>query len=96
MAFLFWQALFIRNQPHKVEEGYCLTALWSFINSKMFQDVNCHDETVILPKVLQMRHGWSKSQRESMRLAEAGMSGDVLDSAFSVLILVKTINLYKA
>jgi hypothetical protein len=62
----------------------------------MFQDVNCHDETVILPKVLQMRHGWSKSQRESMRLAEAGMSGDVLDSAFSVLILVKTINLYKA
>lgn len=50
-------------------------------------DINCHDETVILPKVLQMRHGWSKSQRESMRLAEAGMSGDVLDSAFSVLIL---------
>ena len=54
----------------------------------MFQDVNCRDETIVLPKVLQMRHGWNKSEKESMRLAEAGMSGDVLDSAFSVLILV--------
>ena len=35
-----------------------------------------------------MRQQWSKSQKESMRLAEAGMSSDVLDSAFSVLILV--------
>ena len=35
----------------------------------------------------QMRSHWMKSQKESMRLEEAGLTGDVLDSALSAFIL---------
>ena len=59
-----------------------------FFKTFFYQDVSCREETIILPKVLQMRHQWYKSQKESMRLAEAGMTNEVLDSAFSSLILV--------
>jgi len=36
---------------------------------------------------LQMRAHWMKSQKESMRLEEAGLGGDVLDSALAAFIL---------
>ena len=35
----------------------------------------------------QMRAHWMKSQKESMRLEEAGLGGDVLDSALAAFIL---------
>ena len=35
----------------------------------------------------QMRAHWMKSQKESMRLEEAGLTGEVLDSALSAFIL---------
>jgi len=35
----------------------------------------------------QMRSHWMKSQKESLRLEEAGLTGDVLDSALSAFIL---------
>ena len=51
--------------------------------------ISCNSSKPVLFEYCpQMRQQWSKSQKESMRLAEAGMSSDVLDSAFSVLILV--------
>ena len=34
-----------------------------------------------------MRSHWMKSQKESLRLEEAGLTGDVLDSAISSFIL---------
>ena len=34
-----------------------------------------------------MRAHWMKSQKESMRLEEAGLGGDVLDSALAAFIL---------
>ena len=39
---------------------------------------------------VQMRSHWMKSQKESLRLEEAGLTGDVLDSAISSFILEVT------
>jgi len=50
-------------------------------------DVRCGEETRVVPRILQMRAHWMKSQKESMRLEEAGLSGDVIDSAISAFIL---------
>merc|ERR1719219_279255 len=50
-------------------------------------EVRCGEETRVVPRILQMRAHWMKSQKESMRLEEAGLSGDVLDSALSAFIL---------
>jgi len=50
-------------------------------------DVRCGEETRVVPRILQMRAHWMKSTKESMRLEEAGLTGDVLDSALSSFIL---------
>lgn len=50
-------------------------------------DVRCGEETRVVPRLLQMRSHWMKSQKESLRLEEAGLTGDVLDSAISSFIL---------
>eukprot|EP00096_Caligus_rogercresseyi_P008158 TRINITY_DN2655_c0_g3_i1.p1 TRINITY_DN2655_c0_g3~~TRINITY_DN2655_c0_g3_i1.p1 ORF type:complete len:363 (+),score=125.86 TRINITY_DN2655_c0_g3_i1:582-1670(+) len=49
--------------------------------------VRCGEETRVVPRILQMRSHWMKSQKESTRLEEAGLGGDVLDSAISSFIL---------
>jgi len=49
--------------------------------------VRCGEETRVVPRLLQMRSHWMKSQKESLRLEEAGLTGDVLDSAISSFIL---------
>ena len=67
------------------------------------KDVRCGEETRVVPRLLQvflakplklridpflqMRSHWMKSQKESLRLEEAGLTGDVLDSAISSFIL---------
>ena len=50
-------------------------------------EVRCGEETRVVPRLLQMRSHWMKSTKESMRLEEAGLTGDVLDSALSSFIL---------
>merc|ERR1719220_118151 len=50
-------------------------------------DVRCGEETRVVPRILQMRSHWKKSQKESMRLEEAGLTDDVLASAISSFIL---------
>jgi len=50
-------------------------------------EVRCGEETRVVPRILQMRAHWMKSQKESMRLEEAGLTGEVLDSALSAFIL---------
>ncbi|XP_029427406.1 protein-tyrosine sulfotransferase 2 [Rhinatrema bivittatum] len=50
-------------------------------------DIRCGEETRIIPRVLAMRHAWSKSGREKMRLDEAGVTDQVLDSAIQAFIL---------
>ncbi|XP_072921837.1 protein-tyrosine sulfotransferase 2-like [Hemitrygon akajei] len=50
-------------------------------------DIRCGEETRIIPRVLAMRQVWSKSERERMRLNEAGVTDQVLDSALQAFIL---------
>jgi len=50
-------------------------------------EVRCGEETRVVPRILQMRSKWMKSEKESMRLEEAGLTGDVLDSAISAFVL---------
>ncbi|XP_034950098.1 protein-tyrosine sulfotransferase [Chelonus insularis] len=50
-------------------------------------DVRCGQETRIIPRILQMRSHWLKSHRESLRLAEAGITKEVIDSAIAAFCL---------
>ncbi|XP_021939354.1 protein-tyrosine sulfotransferase-like [Zootermopsis nevadensis] len=50
-------------------------------------EVRCGQETEVIPRILQMRSQWLRSQKESFRLEEAGLSKDVLDSAIAAFCL---------
>ncbi|XP_065199522.1 protein-tyrosine sulfotransferase isoform X2 [Planococcus citri] len=50
-------------------------------------EVRCGQETRVVPRILQMRQHWMKSAKESVRLMEAGVSPEVLDSAVASFIL---------
>jgi len=50
-------------------------------------DVRCGEETRVVPRILSTRNNWMKSEKESMRLQEAGLNSDVLESAISSFIL---------
>ncbi|XP_051175710.1 protein-tyrosine sulfotransferase [Leptopilina boulardi] len=50
-------------------------------------EVRCGQETRVIPRILQMRTHWYKSERESLRLEEAGLSKDVIDSAIAAFCL---------
>lgn len=50
-------------------------------------DVRCGQETRVIPRLLQLRFHWLKSERESLRLAEAGISKSVLDAAIAAFCL---------
>lgn len=47
----------------------------------------CGQETRVVPRILQMRNHWYKSSKESMRLKEAGVSEEVINSAVASFIL---------
>ena len=49
-------------------------------------DVRCGEETRVIPRIISMRSRWSKSQKESNRLKEAGLSEFTLDSATRAFI----------
>ncbi|EEB12998.1 protein-tyrosine sulfotransferase, putative [Pediculus humanus corporis] len=50
-------------------------------------EVRCGQETRVIPRLLQIRNHWLKSQKESLRLEEAGLSKEVLDSAIAAFCL---------
>ncbi|XP_075220194.1 protein-tyrosine sulfotransferase-like [Lycorma delicatula] len=50
-------------------------------------DVRCGQETRVIPRILQMRAHWIKSKKESLRLEEAGVHKEVLDSAIAAFCL---------
>ncbi|XP_065155219.1 protein-tyrosine sulfotransferase [Atheta coriaria] len=55
-------------------------------------DIRCGQETRVIPRLLQISRHWLKSEKESMRLEQAGVSKAVLDSAiaaFSLEIIAK-------
>ena len=49
-------------------------------------DIRCGEETRVIPRIISMRSRWSRSQKESSRLVEAGISEDTLDSATRAFI----------
>ncbi|XP_039293013.1 protein-tyrosine sulfotransferase 1 [Nilaparvata lugens] len=50
-------------------------------------DVRCGQETRVIPRILQMRQHWMKSNKESLRLREAGVHTDVINSAIAAFCL---------
>lgn len=50
-------------------------------------EVRCGEETRVIPRLLGIRTNWERSEVERTRLQEAGISGDVLDSAVSAFLL---------
>ncbi|XP_019872900.1 protein-tyrosine sulfotransferase [Aethina tumida] len=50
-------------------------------------DVRCGQETRVIPRLLQLRFHWLKSEKESMRLEQAGITKEVLDSAIAAFTL---------
>lgn len=50
-------------------------------------DVRCGQETRVIPRLLQLRYHWLKSEKESIRLEQAGISRQVLDSAIAAFTL---------
>ncbi|KAF4519766.1 hypothetical protein B566_EDAN010360 [Ephemera danica] len=50
-------------------------------------EIRCGQETRVIPRILQMRNHWLRSQKESLRLEEAGLSKAVLDSAIAAFCL---------
>ncbi|KAL4714646.1 hypothetical protein ACJJTC_004636 [Scirpophaga incertulas] len=51
------------------------------------RDVRCGQETRVVPRILQMRQHWARSQKESVRLEQAGVSKAVLDNAIAAFCL---------
>ncbi|XP_062261901.1 protein-tyrosine sulfotransferase 1-like [Platichthys flesus] len=49
--------------------------------------VRCGEETRVIPRLLAMRATWSRSVKEKMRLDEAGVTDQVLDSAVRAFLL---------
>lgn len=47
----------------------------------------CGQETRVIPRILQLRSHWMKSEKESMRLEEAGIHKEVLNSAIAQFCL---------
>ncbi|XP_012552268.1 protein-tyrosine sulfotransferase [Bombyx mori] len=50
-------------------------------------DVRCGQETRVVPRILQMREHWARSQKESVRLEQAGVSRAVLNNAIAAFCL---------
>ncbi|KAJ8986045.1 hypothetical protein NQ317_013930 [Molorchus minor] len=47
----------------------------------------CGQETRVIPRLLQMRFHWLKSEKEAMRLEQAGITRSVLDAAIAAFTL---------
>ncbi|XP_055617793.1 protein-tyrosine sulfotransferase isoform X2 [Toxorhynchites rutilus septentrionalis] len=50
-------------------------------------EVRCGQETRVIPRILQLRSHWMKSEKESVRLVEAGITKEVLNSAIAQFCL---------
>lgn len=50
-------------------------------------EVRCGQETRVIPRLLQLRSHWLKSEKESLRLQEAGITKEVMNSAIAQFCL---------
>ncbi|KAL9826219.1 LOW QUALITY PROTEIN: protein-tyrosine sulfotransferase 1 [Geothlypis trichas] len=49
-------------------------------------DIRCGEETRVIPRILESKQMWARSSKEKIRLDEAGVTDEVLDSACSFLL----------
>lgn len=47
----------------------------------------CGQETRVVPRILQLRQHWVKSEKENLRLIEAGITREVLNNAIAQFCL---------
>ncbi|KAL0594320.1 Protein-tyrosine sulfotransferase 1 [Plecturocebus cupreus] len=50
-------------------------------------DICCGEETRVIPRILAMKQVWSRSSKEKIRLDQAGVTDEVLDSAMRAFLL---------
>jgi protein-tyrosine sulfotransferase len=50
-------------------------------------EIRCGEETRVIPRLLGMKSQWLKSEKESKRLLEAGLTEEVIQSALAAFIL---------
>ncbi|NXU67193.1 TPST1 sulfotransferase, partial [Horornis vulcanius] len=50
-------------------------------------DVRCGEETRVIPRILAVKQMWARSSKEKIRLDEAGVTDEVLDSAMQAFLL---------
>lgn len=61
---------------------------WAISNKlKAIFFYRCGQETRVIPRILQLRSHWLKSEKESVRLQEAGISKEVMNSAIAQFCL---------
>lgn len=49
----------------------------SFFHTQFWHMHRCGQETRVIPRILQLRSHWLKSEKESLRLEEAGITKEV-------------------
>ncbi|XP_053222886.1 protein-tyrosine sulfotransferase 1 isoform X1 [Podarcis raffonei] len=50
-------------------------------------DIRCGEETRVIPRILAVKQMWARSSKEKIRLDEAGVTDEVLDSAMRAFLL---------
>lgn len=84
------------SQPHLFPEDTPLIFIGGFPRSgttlmramlDAHSAVRCGEETRVIPRLLAMRATWSRSVKERIRLDEAGVTDQVLDSAVRAFLL---------
>ncbi|CAC35844.1 Protein-tyrosine sulfotransferase A [Caenorhabditis elegans] len=50
-------------------------------------EVRCGEETRVIPRILNLRSQWKKSEKEWNRLQQAGVTGEVINNAISSFIM---------
>lgn len=49
-------------------------------------DIRCGEETRVIPRILAVKQMWARSSKEKIRLDEAGVTDEVLDSAMQAFL----------
>uniref|UniRef100_A0A8R1DN62 Protein-tyrosine sulfotransferase n=1 Tax=Caenorhabditis japonica TaxID=281687 RepID=A0A8R1DN62_CAEJA len=86
--------------PVRADNGYNRTSPFIFIGGvprsgttlmramlDAHPDVRCGEETRVIPRILNLRSQWKKSEKEWNRLQQAGVTGEVINNAISSFIM---------
>ncbi|KAL0605703.1 Protein-tyrosine sulfotransferase 1 [Plecturocebus cupreus] len=56
-------------------------------------DIRCGEETRVIPRILAPKQMWSRSSKKKIRLDEAGVTDEVLDSAMQAFLLKSSLSM---